>query len=74
MTSLNKYIDNHNQEIEETQEQILEIQKQLRDLEQQFMTTINLSSIIKKNNNNTPWFIWYGWRVEILYNVDKCWS
>ena len=35
MTSLKKYIDNHNQEIEETQEQILEIQKQLRDLEQQ---------------------------------------
>ncbi|MCH2247193.1 MAG: hypothetical protein MK111_21620 [Crocosphaera sp.] len=54
MTSLNKYIENHNQEIEQTQEQILEIQKQLRDLEQQFMTTINLSSIIKKNNNNTP--------------------
>lgn len=35
MTSLNKYIDNHNQEIEQTQEQILEIQKQLRNLEQQ---------------------------------------
>ena len=57
MTSLNKYIDNHNQEIEETQEQILEIQKQLRDLEQQFITTTIISSIIRINNNNTPQFV-----------------
>ncbi len=35
MTSLNKYIENHNQEIQQTQEQISQIQKQLRDLEQQ---------------------------------------